>query len=66
MGIATGVHYWPAVNDQPPFFGSSATALPRARQWSEQEISLPMFAELSEPEVEAVAEALTEVLGELV
>lgn len=57
-GIDTGVHYWPAVPDQPPFADAGTPDVPNARQWSEQELSLPMFPELTELEVRSVAEAL--------
>ena len=37
------------------------TELHRARAWSEQVLTLPMFAELTADEVEAVADTLSEV-----
>jgi dTDP-4-amino-4,6-dideoxygalactose transaminase len=61
-GIGTGVHYWPAVHNQPPFARCHRAELSRAEQWSEQELSLPMFAELTEDEVSSVGEALADIL----
>lgn len=66
-GIASGVHYWPAVHRQPPMASlppSSAT-LDSAVRWSEEELSLPMFPELSEAEIDAVCAAVDEVLEEV-
>lgn len=56
-GIETGVHYAPAVHEQPPFRdpGSPAPDLPVATAWSREELSLPMFAELRPEQVEHVA-----------
>ncbi len=58
-GIGSGVHYWPAVHRQPPF-AESAPRLPlaNAERWSEEELSLPIFPELTEAEVLQVAESL--------
>ena len=49
---ATGVHYWPAVHRQPPFAAPrertvAVTTSSAAVRWSEEELSLPMFAELT-------------------
>jgi len=58
-GIGSGVHYWPAVHRQPPFADRGAgEALPGAVRWSEEELSLPIFPELSESEVLQVSESL--------
>ena len=65
IGVRTGIHYWPALQDQPPlrFLGAPRTDLGNATAWSEQVLTLPMFAELTEDEVGAVSTALSEVLG---
>jgi dTDP-4-amino-4,6-dideoxygalactose transaminase len=65
MEIATGVHYWPAVPDQRPFAACRRTAVPNAERWAGQELSLPMFSELTEQEVHRVSEALAETLNEM-
>lgn len=60
-GVGSGVHYWPALHRQPPFSELPARrdfSLANASRWSEQELSLPIFPELSEPEVLSVAESL--------
>jgi dTDP-4-amino-4,6-dideoxygalactose transaminase len=67
-GVRTGVHYWPAVHRQPPFAahglrdrnGHGPTDLGTAVRWSEEELSLPMFAELTPQEVVRVTEAIEE------
>jgi dTDP-4-amino-4,6-dideoxygalactose transaminase len=66
-GIASGIHYWPAVHRQPPMASltSSEATLDSAVRWSEQELSLPMFPELTEPEIDAVVVAVDEVLQEV-
>ncbi len=65
-GIATGIHYWPAVHRQPPMASlpPSDATLDSAVRWSEEELSLPMFPELTEPELNAVVVAVDEVLQE--
>jgi dTDP-3-amino-3,4,6-trideoxy-alpha-D-glucose transaminase len=58
-GVGSGVHYWPAVHRQPPFAAAARSlSLPNAERWSEEELSLPIFPELSEQEALNVAESL--------
>ena len=58
-GIATGLHYSPAVHEQPPFADAPArTTLSCAESWAATELSLPMFARISPEEVETVSAAL--------
>jgi dTDP-4-amino-4,6-dideoxygalactose transaminase len=68
LGIQTGIHYWPAVHRQPPFASgrfrqrseyTPRTELTAALRWSQEELSLPMFPELTRGEVLTVAEALS-------
>ena len=40
-GIGTGIHYSPAVHEQPPFAGSGS--FPAAERWGREELSMPMF-----------------------
>jgi dTDP-4-amino-4,6-dideoxygalactose transaminase len=63
LGVETGIHYWPALHQQPPLrlLAAPRTELHRARAWSEQVLTLPMFAELTADEVEAVSRTLSEV-----
>ncbi len=63
-GIGSGVHYWPAVHRQPPFAEDAAARppLPNAVRWSEEELSLPMFAELAEAEISNVTRGLEEAM----
>jgi dTDP-4-amino-4,6-dideoxygalactose transaminase len=65
-GIATGVHYPLALCDQPALPILAAADTPNAVEWAARELSLPMFAELTELETRAVTTAvrsLTEVLS---
>jgi dTDP-4-amino-4,6-dideoxygalactose transaminase len=57
-GIGTGVHYTPAVHEQPPFAGAEAGPFPNAERWGREELSLPMFPGLDATQVERVAAAL--------
>ena len=57
-GVATGVHYSPAVPSQPPFAGfASNEEFPEAAAWAREELSLPMFEALTEGEVARVGRA---------
>lgn len=58
-GVETGVHYWPAVIDQPPFARRAHAEAPNARAWAAEELSLPMFAGLRSEQIEAVARAFS-------
>ncbi|MFL5823486.1 MAG: DegT/DnrJ/EryC1/StrS family aminotransferase [Solirubrobacteraceae bacterium] len=62
-GVATGIHYPQAVPDQPALTRLSAAEVPAARAWAAEELSLPMFPELAEPEVAMVAETVCAALG---
>jgi dTDP-4-amino-4,6-dideoxygalactose transaminase len=56
-GVATGLHYTPNVPDLPPFAEASRAdgEFPEARRWAAEEVSLPMFPQLTAEEVERVA-----------
>jgi len=60
-GIQVGFHYTPAAHMHPAFAQLPASArpieLPESEAWAAEELSLPMFAELSPAEVERVAAA---------
>lgn len=68
-GVEVGMHYCPAVPDQAPFAQAARLTragyprvpveLPRAARWAEEELSLPMFAELDDREVSRVAGVVT-------
>lgn len=62
QGIETGIHYSPTAAWQPPF-DTPPDAFPAARRWQREELSLPMFPELEEAQVERVATALLELLA---
>lgn len=61
--IQTGVHYSPAVHRHSAFDSLSAASrpieLPNADAWAANELSLPMFAELTEAEIERISDACT-------
>jgi dTDP-3-amino-3,4,6-trideoxy-alpha-D-glucose transaminase len=61
-GIATGLHYTPALHEQPALQArvSVPDALSRAEAWAAEELSLPMSPALSHAEVTRVAEACLE------
>jgi dTDP-3-amino-3,4,6-trideoxy-alpha-D-glucose transaminase len=58
-GIATGLHYSPALHQQPALDAHVIVpeALPNAEAWAAEELSLPMFPGLHDVEVDRVAEA---------
>jgi dTDP-3-amino-3,4,6-trideoxy-alpha-D-glucose transaminase len=61
-GIETGVHYSPALHEQPLFERSSrGLGLPVAEAWAAEELSLPIFPELEPQELERVVETCTTV-----
>ena len=73
LGIQTGIHYWPAAHRQQPFASgrfrqrseyAAGTELTAAVRWSQEVLSLPMFAELTRAEVLGVAAALSGAVGE--
>lgn len=58
-GVETAVHYSPCVPEQPPFVGEGVVRdlYPRAVAWAAEELSLPMFAGMTDIEISRVAEA---------
>lgn len=60
-GIGVGMHYTPAAHRHPAFellpARSCPVELPESEAWAGQELSLPMFAELREAEVDRVVAA---------
>jgi dTDP-3-amino-3,4,6-trideoxy-alpha-D-glucose transaminase len=55
-GVSVGLHYTPAVHRHPALAGLPASArpieLPESEAWAREELSLPMFAELRQGELE--------------
>lgn len=66
-GVMTGVHYPTPVHLQPAYayLGLGRGALPHAERAAAEEISLPMFAELSDTEVQETIAAVTSACREL-
>jgi dTDP-4-amino-4,6-dideoxygalactose transaminase len=66
-GVATGVHYPTPVHLQPAYahLGLGRGALPEAERAADEEVSLPMFAELSDSEVDEVIGAVASACHEL-
>ncbi len=60
-GIQVGLHYTPAAHRHAAFANLPASSrpveLPEAEAWAGEELSLPMFAELSDAEVQRMAVA---------
>jgi dTDP-3-amino-3,4,6-trideoxy-alpha-D-glucose transaminase len=64
-GIGIGIHYDPAVHDQPPYRHARRPegGCPVARAWAADELSLPMFDGIHLDEVERVAGACIEAMS---
>jgi dTDP-3-amino-3,4,6-trideoxy-alpha-D-glucose transaminase len=64
-GIEHGVHYAPALHDQPALQGVATAREPlrRAERWAAEELSLPMGPELRMGEIDRVIEACLDALG---
>ena len=60
--MATGLHYPRSVPEHPPFAACRRVGFDTAQRWSREELSLPMFPELTETQVAAVQEALCDAL----
>lgn len=61
-GIGTGIHYTPALHEQPPLAAAPAADLPHAEAWAREQLSLPMFPGIEDEEVERVCAVLGELL----
>ncbi len=63
--IHTGIHYPIAIHRQPAYheLGYSQGSFPVAEAYADRILSLPMYAELSEPAIQRVATALGECLS---
>jgi dTDP-4-amino-4,6-dideoxygalactose transaminase len=56
-GIETGIHYSPAIHEQPAFAALDLRGrFPVAQSWAAEELSLPLFPGLRRDEIERVAE----------
>jgi dTDP-4-amino-4,6-dideoxygalactose transaminase len=68
-GIHVGIHYTPAVHRHKAFDVLPASARPvelrESEAWAREELSLPMFAELTDEEVDQVGAACTAACREL-
>jgi dTDP-3-amino-3,4,6-trideoxy-alpha-D-glucose transaminase len=67
LGIGTGVHYPTPIHLQPAYahLGHGVGAFPEAESSANRVLSLPMYPELSDAQVDRVAEALRSVVSEL-
>jgi dTDP-4-amino-4,6-dideoxygalactose transaminase len=61
-GVATGVHYPLSLPEQPALAQLAATDAPIARDWAARELSLPIFPEMTEAQLEVVTGALSDSL----
>jgi len=66
-GVSSGVHYPTPVHLQPVYesLGVTRGMLPEAERMANEEVSLPMFPELSDEQVEAVIHAVRQVSQQL-
>jgi dTDP-4-amino-4,6-dideoxygalactose transaminase len=62
-GVATGFHYPHALVDQPPLPELHDSRAPNARAWAAEELSLPIFPEQTEEEVDAVIDRVNGFLA---
>jgi dTDP-3-amino-3,4,6-trideoxy-alpha-D-glucose transaminase len=64
-GIATGLHYSPALHRQPALQGivTAADDLSRAEAWAAEELSLPMSPSLSHAEIRRAADICLQALA---
>lgn len=65
QGVQTGIHYPVPVHLHPPFlaYDRGAGSFPHAEQAANEVLSLPMFAELTDEQVETVAVAVKSAEG---
>ena len=59
LGMGTGIHYSPPLHRQPPF-ADARREFPVASRWAAEELSLPMFPELTERQVLRVCDVVAE------
>ena len=57
-GVGSAIHYPLALTEQPAYTQFASAACPHAEAWSAGCVSVPMFAELTDAEVETVCAAL--------
>jgi dTDP-4-amino-4,6-dideoxygalactose transaminase len=64
-GIATGIHYSPAIHDQPAFarLPAPGVELPASERWAREELSLPISPELREDERRRIVDATLGLLA---
>jgi len=62
-GIATGVHYPRALPDQPCLPHLIGAEVPVARDWAANELSLPLFPELTGEEQEQVIDTVLRAIA---
>ncbi len=56
-GIQTGIHYSPALDGHPALAGAlTGEPFPAAKTWADEELSLPIFPEMRDDELERVVE----------
>jgi dTDP-4-amino-4,6-dideoxygalactose transaminase len=61
MGVATAVHYPLSIGQQPAFRHMVTGSCPEADRWAAECLSVPCYPELTDAEVDVVADALTRV-----
>ena len=62
-GVATAVHYPLAITQQPAYRDLAGPPCPVAESWAAECVSVPCFPELTDAEVETVADALAASCG---
>jgi dTDP-4-amino-4,6-dideoxygalactose transaminase len=64
-GIQIGIHYGVPVHLQPAYanLGYGRNALPQSERAAEQVLSLPLYPEMTDDQIESVAQALTDLVA---
>jgi len=60
MPFGTAIHYQRALTEQPAYAACVRAACPEAEAWAAECVTLPCFPEMTDEEVDTVAEALSE------
>jgi dTDP-4-amino-4,6-dideoxygalactose transaminase len=65
LGVQNGVHYSPALPEQPPIAEFARGDYPESTAWAAEELSLPMFEHLTADELERAAGSCLDAVGSL-
>ena len=63
-GIATGIHYPVPLHQQPAYEGRGSYTLPATERAAQEVLSLPMYPELSQEQIEHICNAVASAFAE--